>query len=273
SWCGAPVMRLQRTRAHRVYINIYKYEQKPEMQLQHASCQHTQFLRVKMLPVFALILLVFSTTQGRIVSRCELKEKLGLMKSPGDKLTIDRLFARFVCNVENTSGFNTSLITSVQKNRDQFRRQTQTPLNPIKGKPPREEDDIESMEEDHILPVHPPSPPKGSSGASSPRGRNLDSFIEIWQRAPLPKIPLVDFAGSGSELLSEVESSEEEEERDDVISWSMLGIFQLSDRVACEPASGRSLNQCGLKCSALIDDDITDDITCLQTLLGSYSKL
>ncbi|XP_060716032.1 uncharacterized protein LOC132839207 [Tachysurus vachellii] len=44
---------------------------------------------------------------------------------------------------------------------------------------------------------------------------------------------------------------------------TLYGIFQLSD-IACN--SGPSYGLCGLDCSALTDDDITDDIACLMTM-------
>ncbi|XP_046693095.1 uncharacterized protein wu:fj19g03 [Silurus meridionalis] len=43
------------------------------------------------------------------------------------------------------------------------------------------------------------------------------------------------------------------------------GIFQLSDS-ACNSGLDYSLNHCELDCSALTDDDITDDIACLMSL-------
>ncbi|KAF4075352.1 hypothetical protein AMELA_G00233750, partial [Ameiurus melas] len=41
----------------------------------------------------------------------------------------------------------------------------------------------------------------------------------------------------------------------------LYGIFQLSD-ITCNSGSSYSLDLCQLNCSALTDDDITDDIAC-----------
>ncbi|KAK9981574.1 hypothetical protein ABG768_001101 [Culter alburnus] len=227
-----------------------------------------------MLAALALVLLVFSVTEGRILSKCELKEQLEAaqiqqIRALGDTTTVDKLIARLVCNVENTSGFNTSLVTSVQINQDEIRPPFQIPPKPKDEKPPaNKEEDDEKMEDEHIIPVQPQSHPKGRRGRSVPEGKSFEILFP-------EKVP-ADSSGSGSEALSEEDSSgdsSEEEKREDVIAWNLLGIFQLSDRVACDSGSSGSLNLCGLECSALINDDITDDIACLKTLAGSHGKL
>ncbi|MCI4393909.1 hypothetical protein PGIGA_G00163040 [Pangasianodon gigas] len=52
----------------------------------------------------------------------------------------------------------------------------------------------------------------------------------------------------------------------------LYGIFQLSD-IACNSGSSHSMNLCGLDCSALTDDDITDDIACLMTLAKKVTAM
>ncbi|XP_056319217.1 uncharacterized protein LOC130233256 [Danio aesculapii] len=64
------------------------------------------------------------------------------------------------------------------------------------------------------------------------------------------------------------ESSESSEEKQS-LDTTLFGIFQLSNRVACDSGSGQSLNLCGIKCKALTDNDISNDIACLKTLLSS----
>ncbi|KTF79465.1 hypothetical protein cypCar_00028067 [Cyprinus carpio] len=46
----------------------------------------------------------------------------------------------------------------------------------------------------------------------------------------------------------------------------LYGVFQLSDQLACDSGMIPSHNVCNMTCSALTDDDITDDIACLKTL-------
>ncbi|WP_369128069.1 hypothetical protein [Providencia sp. PROV020] len=64
-------------------------------------------------------------------------------------------------------------------------------------------------------------------------------------------------------------SEEDSRESSARVPTKLYGIFQLSDRVACSSGPGQSLNICRMDCSALIDDDIRDDIACLQTLLDN----
>ncbi|XP_015217926.1 sperm acrosome-associated protein 5-like [Lepisosteus oculatus] len=47
----------------------------------------------------------------------------------------------------------------------------------------------------------------------------------------------------------------------------LFGIFQLSNRFACSDGITPSHNVCSMDCNKLIDDDITDDITCTKTLI------
>ncbi len=158
--------------------------------------------------------------------------------------------------MENTSGFNTSLITSAQINQDEIRPPYQIPPQPKEEKPPAKEEDDEKLEEEHIIPVK-PQRPKGSRGRSVPEGKTVE-ILEVkeplwtWRRSLFPeKIP-AETSGSGPEAMSEEDSSgnsSEEEGRDNVIAWNLLGIFQLSDRVACDPGSSESLDLCGLECS------------------------
>nr|XP_055060330.1 uncharacterized protein LOC129444022 [Misgurnus anguillicaudatus] len=56
------------------------------------------------------------------------------------------------------------------------------------------------------------------------------------------------------------------------VTLQLLGIFQLNDRVACDSGSNQSLNICRMSCSDLTDDDITDDVGCLKTLITKISN-
>ncbi|XP_073762506.1 uncharacterized protein wu:fj19g03 isoform X2 [Danio rerio] len=239
-------------------------------------------IEMKMLSACALLLLASAVTHGRIVSKCELKEQLEAARAhaTGDKMTVDQLIASLVCNVENTSGFNTSLITSIQIHQDHIKPPFPTPHKPNQETAPAKEEDEDNMEDEYIIPVHPPSHPKrvrsrrSAHEVESVENQGAKEIFSMWRQALLPEQIPEDSFGSGAEAISEEESSGDSssEVRGGVDLWRRLGIFQLSDRVACGSGSGRSLNLCGLECSALLDDDITDDITCLKTLLGSHDK-
>ncbi|KAI7810432.1 uncharacterized protein LOC130553356 [Triplophysa rosa] len=80
---------------------------------------------------------------------------------------------------------------------------------------------------------------------------------------------------------SQVEPSSSEEDSDSgekhenggMKLWTLYGLFQLSDSVACTSTRGRSLNLCGLSCSKLIDDDISDDLACTQLLINKITAV
>ncbi|CAM4471344.1 unnamed protein product [Leuciscus chuanchicus] len=143
-----------------------------------------------MLAALALVLLVSSATEGRILSKCELKAELEaaqikVTEAMGDKMTVDDLIARLVCKA-NASGFNTSFVKAIGA------RPKMKPFNPHSSEP------------------------------------------EI--QRPVRQL---------------------------------YGMFQLSDQLACDSGMMPSLNVCKMSCSALIDDDITDDIACLKTMIDS----
>ncbi|XP_039541924.1 sperm acrosome-associated protein 5-like [Pimephales promelas] len=145
-------------------------------------------LLVKMLAALALVLLVSSATEGRILRKCELKKQLEaaqirVIRAMGDKMTVDDLIAKLVCKA-NGSGFNTSFVKTI---------------------------------------------------APKPKENEIHSF---GHHKPRPV-------------------------------WRLYGVFQLSDQVACDSGMVPSLNVCNMSCSALIDDDITDDIACLKTMINS----
>nr|XP_055062587.1 uncharacterized protein wu:fj19g03 [Misgurnus anguillicaudatus] len=237
---------------------------------------------LKMLAVLALVLLVSSVNEGRILTKCELKAQLEaaqfqVVKTMGKDKTVEDLIAKLVCNVENVSGLNTSLITSIQINPEEIRPPVrppfQSPPHP-KAEEPKEKDDGK-MKEEHIIPVQPQRSPKGRPERSLPEGTIIPNVTEagkklmlMWHRGLYPKKSPVDSSGSHSEESSEESGSGDssEEKLDDVITHNLFGIFQLSDRLACDSGSNRTLNLCGLECSALVDDDITDDVVCLKTL-------
>ncbi|XP_026215351.1 uncharacterized protein LOC113161765 [Anabas testudineus] len=51
----------------------------------------------------------------------------------------------------------------------------------------------------------------------------------------------------------------------------LYGIFQLSSCQACNDGITPTANVCGISCSNLLDDDISDDISCLLKILGDLS--
>ncbi|KAL1281756.1 hypothetical protein QQF64_000559 [Cirrhinus molitorella] len=145
-----------------------------------------------MLVALALVFLVSSVTQGRIISKCELKEKveaaqIEVIRAMGDKMTPNELTARLVC-LAGATGFNTSFVKTI-------------PAKPKESKP-----------------------------------FNANS-VKL---------------NAASRL-----------------AWRMYGVFQLSDQLACDSGMTPSVNFCNTSCTAFTDDDITDDIACLSSIISS----
>ncbi|KAK1886838.1 Alpha-lactalbumin [Dissostichus eleginoides] len=64
---------------------------------------------------------------------------------------------------------------------------------------------------------------------------------------------------------SEPDSSSEEEEE----QWTLYGLFQLSDHLVCSDGATPSPDRiCNVTCSALVDDDIEDDISCVFNIIS-----
>jgi len=51
-----------------------------------------------------------------------------------------------------------------------------------------------------------------------------------------------------------------------------LGIFQISDKWWCK-WDRKSVLGCGAKCNKYLDDDLRDDIKCVQKIFKEHSKL
>ncbi|KAL2086572.1 hypothetical protein ACEWY4_017631 [Coilia grayii] len=50
--------------------------------------------------------------------------------------------------------------------------------------------------------------------------------------------------------------------------WTLYGIFQLPDRVMCDSGLVPSLNICQTNCSNFLDDDVDDDIACVEQIIA-----
>ncbi|KAK2817513.1 hypothetical protein Q5P01_025704 [Channa striata] len=97
---------------------------------------------MKPLVVFVLAVLGCSRTEGRLVSRCELRDQLNsaianLTVSPKPNgLSVENVVLKLVCQVEQTTGFNTSAVTQLPGNEGSHTGQ-------------QTEDHSKSSEEDH----------------------------------------------------------------------------------------------------------------------------
>ncbi|XP_060755556.1 uncharacterized protein LOC132866795 [Neoarius graeffei] len=163
-----------------------------------------------------LALLLFLTpivSHCLVIPKCQLVEQL-MSTVPEDVPSHENLVAKIVCRADETSQFDTSVVSQVSP-QDLGRRK-----------------------------------PRGV-----PKTLNHPKTI-----TPIPMLhnstEELNFNGTIRHVKRSVEGP-----------WSLYGVFQLSDRVACASPNKPSLNLCNLSCDKLIDDDITDDISCVLTIL------
>ncbi|XP_034446449.1 lysozyme C, milk isozyme [Hippoglossus hippoglossus] len=74
-------------------------------------------------------------------------------------------------------------------------------------------------------------------------------------------------------LTSGFNTSAVKEKKVDSTTWTLYGIFQLSDHLICSDGKTPSLNKCSKSCTDLLDSDISDDIDCLLETLIDLIKL
>ncbi|XP_051993868.1 uncharacterized protein LOC127651870 [Xyrauchen texanus] len=104
-----------------------------------------------------------------------------------------------------------------------------------------------------------PSKAKNSQGHGGRKGRSAGSGKNKGRPSSNVKRPTsAESSGSG-----------ESHEYNGIKSCTQYGLFQLSNRVACNSTLSPTLNLCGLNCNMLIDDDISDDLACVQVLLNT----
>ncbi|KAM9490390.1 uncharacterized protein ACWYII_003088 [Salvelinus alpinus] len=194
-------------------------------------------MKMLMLLVLAVaVLMVPSLSEGRILSKCELKSlleeaafKFNLTeKARENYLTNKDFVAKIVCHVEKATGFNTSFVTP-------WRDDDGPDDSPTK-------DDNRPTRPTH--PEHPPRRGKRHAGDSHGDSSSAESH----------------------QFSSSKEDSSEEETSEEETTWTLYGLFQLSDHVICANGSTPSLNLCQMNCSDLIDDDISDDLDCVETI-------
>ncbi|KAL7845484.1 hypothetical protein AOLI_G00236760 [Acnodon oligacanthus] len=74
--------------------------------------------------------------------------------------------------------------------------------------------------------------------------------------------------GQGERHARSTHRSSSEESNDPEV-WTLYGLFQLPGPVACTSGSGFSLNLCNMTCNSLLNSNITDDISCLGTIINA----
>ncbi|XP_053471932.1 uncharacterized protein LOC128602261 [Ictalurus furcatus] len=237
----------------------------------YKDCNMKVRVGVEMLATLVVLFLALGASDGVVMNKCELGDELNstLPENLLDQIT--NLVAKIVCHVELSSHFNTSSINHViGPNVHSFIRGGR---GGRKGRS-AESSSEESSEEDIKVPkpnfnsstVHPVTRPQGNNSSSRDghrgrKGRSAESSSEESSEEDSDSS-----SGEGRRKRSRSRSSSEESSERNM--WTLYGLFQLPDRIACTSGSEPSLNLCSMACDSLIDDSITDDIACVETILN-----
>ncbi|XP_031613279.1 uncharacterized protein LOC116334093 [Oreochromis aureus] len=206
-------------------------------------------------------------SESRIVSKCELRDKLGKMIRLSGRLG-ERVLATVICEVDRMSHLNTDLVKSFGK----CIPATPKPTAPAATGPnemtngPVTPPNTNSTSTDLTNTTAPATPPTINStiiamNATFPS--NSTGGVKRQRRhAHSGRHEKNKFSGEDrddSEMEDENETSSEEDDE----SKNLYGLFQLSDREFCDSGLCPSKNMCHTSCKAFTDDDITDDIACV----------
>ncbi|XP_051993867.1 uncharacterized protein LOC127651869 [Xyrauchen texanus] len=265
-------------------------------------------LSVKIWAMLALVLLASSVSEGRILSKCELKAQLeaALGAVPGNMnvpvTTAGSLPGNLTESVVGNSGLPANVTGSVAGNTTRtvagntsvpvtiagslpgnltggvvgniIRNLTATIVCTVERTSKFDTSLVKTIKMSHHS-AKPPGKPQVQS-ISKPNGPPSGRPNEKPDRSPgKPSMGRPGGRGKRSHGKFGGSSGESSEEVTGAagITIKLFGIFQLSDVVACDSGSNPSLNVCGMNCRALIDDDIRDDIACLKTLMDSLNNV
>ncbi|XP_053532219.1 uncharacterized protein LOC128629221 isoform X2 [Ictalurus punctatus] len=255
---------------------------------------------VEMLAALVVLFLALGASDGVVMNKCELGDKLNstLPENLLDQIT--DLVAKIVCHVELSSHFNTSAINHViGPNVHSFIRGGR---GGRKGRS-AESSSEESSEEDSDSSSGEGRRKRSTSTSSSEESSEEDSDSSSGEGRRKRSTSTSSSeesseedsdssSGEGRRKRSTSTSSSEESSEEDSDSssgagrrkrsrsrssseksnkrnmWTLYGLFQLPDRIACTSGSEPSLDLCSMACDSLIDDNITDDIACVETILN-----
>ncbi|XP_041825121.1 uncharacterized protein LOC121629552 [Melanotaenia boesemani] len=239
-------------------------------------------MKLELLLALAVVALVPSLSESRIVSKCELKGDLEKAIVLDKRLVPykEQILAIVICEVEGKSHFVTDL-TKVYGER----RPTTTV--------PSTADNITIVEipTTTTTTANPVNTNSGTASNSAAGGsRKKRDARKKTKKKSSHEESLADIMNDEENKFNEVEMMQDDEHMGDhkdsshevsaIESWSLgfYGVFQLSDSHFCNSGYRWSRNLCRSSCSAFTDDDITDDVACFartgywRHLLRSASK-
>ncbi|XP_003197783.1 uncharacterized protein [Danio rerio] len=116
------------------------------------------------------------------------------------------------------------------------------------------------------------APPRAPASKAPPQGAHK-AVIHDASKAPPSRVPPQVPTGRNPEGPTKAPHSygNETQYPQPKAMERLYGVFQLSDQLACVSGMVPSLNICNMNCNALLDDDLTNDIACLKTLMNSMN--
>ncbi|XP_030606637.1 uncharacterized protein LOC115795023 [Archocentrus centrarchus] len=227
-------------------------------------------MKLGLLVVAAVAVLLPSFSESRIVSKCELRDKLR------EKLKLPRgleegILATIICEVDRRSRLNTALVTV-------FGNRIPTTPKPTVITAPATTGANKMTAAATIQPTSTNSPTTQLTNTTA-------TATTITTTATSPAATNATISSVNTTLVSNstvlggrrkrgADSSSEEEDGDETsseegaghilkpLSLGLYGLFQLSDKQFCDSGYRRSRNVCRTSCTAFTNDDITDDIAC-----------
>uniref|UniRef100_A0A3Q1J6D4 Glycosyl hydrolases family 22 (GH22) domain-containing protein n=1 Tax=Anabas testudineus TaxID=64144 RepID=A0A3Q1J6D4_ANATE len=224
-------------------------------------------MKLGLLVVLAVVAVVPSLTEGRIVSKCELKEELERA------ITLPRDLQRYKDNilaagevVNKLNVFTLLFVYGEKMNTTTTGPATETTTQPA---PIATTNETTTTNSTFLMPRR-----KRDVQRNSKECDKLDrSLVEILKNVE-SMFDEEELQQDNHRMCDEDEDSDEKKNRghekrwkcDESQPWSLglYGLFQLSDGHFCNSGYRWSRNVCHTDCTAFTDDDIRDDVACVE---------
>ncbi|KAL2086573.1 hypothetical protein ACEWY4_017632 [Coilia grayii] len=198
-----------------------------------------------MLAKLAVLAMVASISDGVVLTKCDVRDHFEALfkKLPSDSnptllFNVEKMIATATCHVELSSGFNTSAFKQLTVPSD---------FNGDPGHRRKRSAHHEGSKYDLAM---------IKSSSEEDGGSSMDSSSS--EEKDRPK-------GGRNKPTRRLAPSKD--------VWTLYGIFQLPDRVMCDSGLVPSLNICQTNCSNFLDDDVDDDIACVEEIIAKVHSL
>ncbi|KAG7235725.1 hypothetical protein INR49_002294 [Caranx melampygus] len=228
-----------------------------------------------LLVLLAVAVLAPGLTQGRIVSTCELKEKLGAALTLDQDLQKhkEHILAIVICEVTKWSHLNTSLINVEGERVAPTTARPTTAAKVTKHSTARPDETAAEAKKTAPKAVKPKTTKPKATKPTTAATTTLISTTDVPTTAEAETTETSQATSPASRRRKREDDDVEEEEEEVQMSeevvkrmpWSLghYGLFQLTDSHFCDSGFRWSRNKCNATCTDFADDDIADDIDCL----------